>query len=301
METYELRYFLGVAEPQNIRHAAEKLKVSPASLSKAVSRLESELGVKLFAREGRQIRLTDSGRALQLRAGQIVRLEEAARAELSGLPGSIHAVVAGPEALLPHFGTQLENALGRQRVEASFELRGASDDEALRLVDRGDASLAIVALGAAGAPGSAKAGKLGRGYHALRLGQASFLTCVGPGHPLYSRARRREAVEVNELLERYPFASPSLPVLGRVGARQSADGWRDDRFPRRVKYSVSSLGLLVELVGAGRAAAYLPDYLVEKYGFERLIVKGCPYGCEQEIWLVAKRSEDEPGWISRLF
>lgn len=289
METFELRYFLGVASRQNIRRAADQLHVSPASLSKAVARLEDELGVRLFAREGRQIKLTDSGRALQRRASEIVRLEEAARAELSGKPGSVHAVVAGPEALLPHFGAQLEDALSRNRVAATFELRVAGDDEALRLLDSGDVGLVITS------------DKPGRGYRARKLGETKFLTCVGPGHSLHARARRRESIVVGELLENHPFASPSLPVLGRVGARQSADGWRDDRFPRRVKYSVSSLGVLIELVRSGRAAAYLPDYLVERYGLERLIVTGCPYSCEQEIWLGARQSEDEPGWISRLF
>ena len=59
METFELHYFLSVARFENVHRAAEHAAVSPASLSKAISRLEEELGAKLFARQGRNIVLTE--------------------------------------------------------------------------------------------------------------------------------------------------------------------------------------------------------------------------------------------------
>ena len=68
MEIFELKYFLAVAREEHIHRASEKLRVSPPALSKAIARLEDELGKKLFAREGRHIRLTDEGRALKARA-----------------------------------------------------------------------------------------------------------------------------------------------------------------------------------------------------------------------------------------
>ena len=100
MEIFELKYFLGVARDENIHRASEKLHVSPGSLSKAISRLENELSVTLFSREGRNIRLTDHGRLFQKRASEIVQLEEAARLELAGHEGAIQVVIAGPEILL---------------------------------------------------------------------------------------------------------------------------------------------------------------------------------------------------------
>ena len=50
--------------------------MSPASLSKAVARLESEFEVKLFSREGRNIRLTDYGRLLQQKGSELIHAEE---------------------------------------------------------------------------------------------------------------------------------------------------------------------------------------------------------------------------------
>lgn len=100
MEILEMNYFLAVARYENIHRASEKLHISPGALSKAVSRLEEELGKKLFTREGRNIRLTDSGNLLVQRASEIVQLEELSKLEIVGHKGSIHAVIAGPEILL---------------------------------------------------------------------------------------------------------------------------------------------------------------------------------------------------------
>src|SRR4051812_35936057 len=97
MEIFELKYFLGVAQFENIHRASEHLNVSPASLSKAVSRLESELGCKLFAKEGRNIFITDQGRLLQKRASEITQIEEATKLQITGHKGTIRCVMIGSE------------------------------------------------------------------------------------------------------------------------------------------------------------------------------------------------------------
>ena len=52
MEIFELRYFIKAAETQNIHKASQLLNVSPSTVSKAITRLESELEVKLFKKVG---------------------------------------------------------------------------------------------------------------------------------------------------------------------------------------------------------------------------------------------------------
>jgi hypothetical protein len=61
----------------------------------------------------------------------------------------------------------------------------------------------------------------------------------------------------------HSFASPNNPLLGKIQAKQSSDGRPDDKFPRKVKYLISSLKILEELVVKSAAIAYLPDYLCE--------------------------------------
>lgn len=62
MELLQLKYFLALAEQQHLTRVAEKLYVSPSAISSSIARLESELGVKLFNRVGRNIELNECGK-----------------------------------------------------------------------------------------------------------------------------------------------------------------------------------------------------------------------------------------------
>src|SRR6201993_2879656 len=63
MELRHLRYFVAVAETQNIlRASTQKLHVSQPAVSRQIRDLESELGVQLFKRTGKAVNLTDAGR-----------------------------------------------------------------------------------------------------------------------------------------------------------------------------------------------------------------------------------------------
>ncbi len=77
MELRHLRYFAAVVQWKGYREASRHLYVTQPSISQAVSDLESELGIKLFSREGRTSRLTREGEAFYEEA--IKTLAQAAR------------------------------------------------------------------------------------------------------------------------------------------------------------------------------------------------------------------------------
>lgn len=75
MELSQLRYFLAVARLEHMTHAAEELHIAQPALTKAIRKLEAELGVPLVERRGRNIALTPAGHALQgLLAEPLARL-----------------------------------------------------------------------------------------------------------------------------------------------------------------------------------------------------------------------------------
>src|ERR1700720_2504407 len=94
MELRHLRYFVAVAEEQNITRAALRLHVSQPPLSRQIRNLEDELGIALFDRDANTVRLTEAGRAFLTEARIILRRAEdaveMARDVAGGKRGEIH-------------------------------------------------------------------------------------------------------------------------------------------------------------------------------------------------------------------
>ncbi|MGH6718752.1 MAG: LysR family transcriptional regulator [Alphaproteobacteria bacterium] len=85
MEMHQVRYVLAVCETLNFTRAAERCNVTQPSLTRAVQKLEDELGGLLFHRERNLTHLTDLGRLMQPRLERILAEAEAAAAEAKGL------------------------------------------------------------------------------------------------------------------------------------------------------------------------------------------------------------------------
>ncbi len=85
MEHYHLRTFVAVAEEEHLTRAAERLHASLPAVSAHIRGLEDELGVALFARTPRGMRLTVEGKALLAEARSVLRSMEAFRERAGAL------------------------------------------------------------------------------------------------------------------------------------------------------------------------------------------------------------------------
>ncbi len=62
MELRQIQYFIEVAKREHFTEASHNLHVAQSALSRQIANLEEELGVSLFIREGRNVKLTAVGR-----------------------------------------------------------------------------------------------------------------------------------------------------------------------------------------------------------------------------------------------
>jgi LysR family transcriptional regulator, cyn operon transcriptional activator len=87
MEIRQLRYFLDIAQTEHLTQSAHNLFVTQSTLSHGLRQLEDELGVKLFDRVGRGLRLSQPGAAFRAYAGRALQEIEAGRMALTEMAG----------------------------------------------------------------------------------------------------------------------------------------------------------------------------------------------------------------------
>lgn len=175
MELRHLRYFVAVAETENVSRAALKLHVSQPALSRQISDLEDELGFLLLERSAKSVRLTDAGRIFLTEARAVlVRTEEAvkaARAVATGQRGELNVGYAPTPTvrLLP----ATLRAYQAERPGVRVKLHDLSSEEMITGLRKGSLQLAIMVK-----PSRAML----RGLHFEELARDPIRLAVPPGH-----------------------------------------------------------------------------------------------------------------------
>ena len=82
MDLLQLKYFSELAKRQHLNKTAQEMLVTPYAISSSLDRLEKELGVKLFDRVGRNIRLNNYGKILQRYVDQVFYALDSAETEI---------------------------------------------------------------------------------------------------------------------------------------------------------------------------------------------------------------------------
>jgi DNA-binding transcriptional LysR family regulator len=234
-----LRYFSVLAQLEHYTLAAARLEISQPSLSSAIRSLENELGVKLFEKVGRNIRLTEEGRYFQKKVdaamGELAAATETLLSSQENAPvvirlglvsGSAHGTVASQMAQCIH-------GSGRYR----FHITEGSAKDLMDLLRQEKLDMAIVDVTSRD-----------RSLHFRKLRQRSFYAVVPVGHPLADR----QSVEAADF-GKYP----------QIGFSHSMDhNFEDWASHPEVKQNfvcqVNTVSSALELVTAGLGVTIIP-------------------------------------------
>ena len=293
MELSDLRLFVSATQHRTLLEAARELSLTPSAVSRAIRRLEDGLHAPLFDRAGKSLRLNAAGQRLRERALALLALAEQTRAEFAGADFGVRCRVAAPPLLQWRFGAGLAAALSARYTDSSLALRPAWEDEALEALARGEVDFAIVT------DEPLRNARSSAGFEAIPLGALTMQVAAGATHPLAAKARGGRVRTSAARVLAHDFACPSRSMLCGLQRGTRADGWRDDQLPRRIRYWVDDLQVLLSLVRGGHALAYLPDFALKESGLVQIRVGDCPFECVEQAHLVW-RPVAASGWQARL-
>ena len=139
VETRLLHYFLTVARERNITNAAKVLHITQPTLSRQMTLLEEQLGVKLFVRDSRPLALTDEGFLLRRRAEEILELVEKTEAEVSAQEEQVEGSVSIGCGELASTKLLMEMVAGfsEQFPRVTFDVYTANADRIKHRMDNG--------------------------------------------------------------------------------------------------------------------------------------------------------------------
>ncbi|ETX28865.1 LysR substrate-binding domain-containing protein [Roseivivax isoporae] len=239
----QLRYFEALSRHGHFGRAAEACAISQPALSVQIRELEASLGVTLFERGARQVRLTGFGEDFALRAREILRavdeLGDLARAAREGLSGRLRIGVI--PTIAPYLLPRIVGAIAHAYPDLDVHVR---ESVTPRLVDElraGRLDAAIVALPIS-EPDLTEVALFSEALVLVRTAEEAGLP---PPPPDRLRDMRLLLLEEGHCFRDQALSFCSMrPALPRDGL----DG--------------SSLSTLVQMVGAGLGVTLIPEMAV---------------------------------------
>jgi DNA-binding transcriptional LysR family regulator len=240
-----LASFVVLAEELHFTRAARRLNVAQPALTKHVQQLEAEIGVTLFVRDRRSVRLTANGELLVDRAKAVLdgsrNFEETAAAIRAGAGGRLRVgfTPTAPYLALP----AVVRLLRRNHPEIECILRESSSADQLHALEAGALDVGILRP-----PAAPRSGLVCRPFSEER-----FVAVLPPDH----RLSRRKEVALADLAAD-PFilvARRTVPgVYDQIVAACHAAG-----FSPRVSQDATQPHTVVALVASGMGVSVLPE------------------------------------------
>lgn len=270
MELQQLRYAVAIAEEQSFTRAAQRCFVVQSALSRQIKSLESELGVRLFARTSRKVEVTPAGEAFVKQARLCLQAAERAKASAAAAHGQIRgSLTIGviPTVTAVDIAAVL-GAFRRSYPEVGVHVRTGGSDEFLRRIAAGQLDVGVLGLAEGVTP---------RGVQTRELSQERLVAVLSEGHRLAGRRRLRLKDLADEPFVDFPE--------GSSGREQSDLAFDRARLRREVSLEVNTADLLTGLVRQGLGVALVaPSVAREAPGCVCIPVSDGPVRVEYLAW-----------------
>lgn len=263
MELRQLQHFVAVAEEQHFTRAAQRVHIVQSALSSSIRALEEELGVKLFQRTTRRVRLTAAGALFLEKARTALDAVQAARDAVRELKGLARGTLSiGTVQSLPAFLDlpSLLAAFHAEYPDIEVRLCQGSTSHLFDKLKSGRLDLAILPL--CDPPAEVE----------TRLIACDALVMACPSnHPLAGKT----GVPLSAFRD-----DPYVDFEPAWGTRRLVDrGFVRAGIERHIAFEVSDLDTLLELVARGLGVALIPKAIAES----RLPSIGIAHLAEPEI------------------
>lgn len=146
LDIQSLEQFVVLARTKNFTRAGEELNLSQSALSRAIQKLEDQLGQPLFERKPREVVLTDLGELLLERAKKILKLVEDTFSELSEAGRRGRVRLGAIPTIAPYFLPSLLGSFAEKHPDISVIVQEDTTESLIKSCSHGDIDLAIVAL-----------------------------------------------------------------------------------------------------------------------------------------------------------
>lgn len=276
MELRHLRYFIAVADEENVSRAAAKLHVSQPGISRQIRDLEDEIGFRLFERSAKSLKLTAAGKTFLIEARAVLqRADDAvknARA-VAGGAGELHVGYA--PSLTVKILPQALRVFQEKYPEVRVSLHDLSTEEMLSKLREGKLHLALTVQPKA---------KFLRDLAFKTLAQYSTCVALAPKHPLAKSRSVTLAQLVHEPLIGY--SRIDYPDYHEYIARVFGALAHGHRAPR-VAEEHDGITSIITAVASGRGYALVPEPTICMAGPRVKILPLKPDGekiCVGAIW-----------------
>jgi DNA-binding transcriptional LysR family regulator len=242
LEWQQLEYFQTVARVQHMTQAAEILSISQPALSRSIAKLENELGVPLFERQGRSIILNHYGQLFLKRVNRILKELQEGKQELKALLDPGYGVVSlgflhtlGPETIPNLIGT-----FRSTYPKVTFQLNQNNSSSLIKQMELGEFDLCLIT------PPDTKLQ-----IQWIKLWSEELFVIAPVGHPL----ENRESIVLDEIAD-----EPFISVKKRNALRQITDQlFQEAEINPQMVFEGEELHTIAGLVASGFGISLIPD------------------------------------------